>query len=68
MIYIKITFLGGGVFFTVSLELSIKYIDQTYITEIKNKCSLVYKRGSKRQEGHKDSSKEEEFKSPKLLY
>lgn len=33
VIYIRITFLGVGVFLTVSLELPIKYADQTYITE-----------------------------------
>lgn len=43
VIYIRITFLGVGFFLTVSLELLIKYADQTYRIERKKKCSLVYK-------------------------
>lgn len=69
MIYIRTTFLGAGVFLTVSLELLIKYTDQTYITENKTKVFAgLQTGGSRREEGHKDSSKEEEFKPPKLLH
>lgn len=69
MIYIRTTFLGVGVFLTVSLELLIKYTDQTYITENKTKVFAgLQTGGSRREEGHKDSSKEEEFKPPKLLH